>query len=416
MRINAFLQKLMLTASPSWNAPGFGRETDVTLIEVIDEAAERVKTEFADQPDILSTIQHNLGVTYISRGRYDAAESNLRSAFETSLKLYGEDHPETVQNMRDLAALLMLAGDYEQSDSFYKRALVIYRQRLREGKTEGNTMLGFTGSLSDYGLLHRLKGEPKIAETFLREALSQSENFAGNERAVRAIVLGHLGMTRDEQGDTDGAEEILRRSIDEFRALPGNRRAETGGSLVSLGLVLKVRGRLAEAETSITEGLEIYRQLLGPAHPFVAYSLSQLSDIQLLKGDHQAAEETARASLDILIRGLPQKHPSMAYPLTALGSALTKRGRPSDGEEYLREALEIRYRVMNKSFWRVAETEGALGECLTAQKDWAAAVPLLQNSYEKIKLSHSADNSRTVSAKQRIVEVNRILNNAIRVD
>ncbi|MEO7660521.1 MAG: serine/threonine-protein kinase, partial [Pyrinomonadaceae bacterium] len=83
-RISGFLEKLMLTANPSWNAPGFGRDQDITLIEVIDEAAERVKIEFAEQPDILAAIQHNLGITYISRGRYDAAESNLRAAYETS--------------------------------------------------------------------------------------------------------------------------------------------------------------------------------------------------------------------------------------------------------------------------------------------------------------------------------------------
>lgn len=404
-RISAFLQKLMLTASPTWNAPGFGLDEDVTLIEAIDEAANRAKIEFADQPDILATMQHSFGLIYLTRGRYDDAEVNLLAASEAALQLYGEDHQDTVQNMRDLAALLMVKGDYGRSSEYYGRALATYRRRLAENTTEGNTLLGFVGSLSDVGLLNRLRGEPKTAESYLREALHLSEGLVGNERAVLAIVLGHLAMARHDQGDAALAEELLRRSISEYRSLPGNQRSETGGSLVNLGIVLKEKGRYAEADASIREGLDIYGKLLGNGHPYYQFAKAQLADLQLATGDLQAAEETARTSLEIIRRALPEGHPTLAYPLTTLGLALTRRGRHVAGESYLRESLEIRRRVMNSKFWRVAETEGALGECLAAQKKYTDAKPLLQASYEKMRVMLSSDDPRTLLASHRLATV-----------
>ncbi|MFN2502012.1 MAG: tetratricopeptide repeat protein, partial [Pyrinomonadaceae bacterium] len=403
--ISAFLHRIMLTASPSWNSPGFGRNAEITLIEVIDEAAERVKTELADQPDVLAQIQHNIGLTYIARGRYDAAQPILRSAFDTALTLHGEDHPQTVQYMRDMAAAYMLQGDYGQSDHFYQKALAIYRGRISEGKLEGNTKLGFAGSLSDYGLLHRLKGEPQTAEIHLQEAYRNAETLIGNERAVLAIVLGHLGMARDEQGDQEGAERYLRRSIQEYASLPGTQRSESGGSLLNLGIVLKEKGEYDEAESSIREGISRYRTALGGDHPYTIIALSHLSDIAALTGKLQEAEATARRSLEGAKRTFSPGHPNLAYPLMSIGRVLMLRRQPRQAESYFREAIDIRRRVMDQNFVRVAEVEGALGACLMAQGDLVNARPLLKSSFDKIQASHPDTHPRTVLAKRRLLEI-----------
>lgn len=404
-RLSAFLQSMMLTASPNWNTPGFGSSSDVTLIEVIDEAAQRVKTEFAEQPESLAKIQHSLGLIYAFRGRYEEGESQLRAAHELSLRLYGEEHPETLQNTRDLAGLLMLKGEYDESGALYQKALVIYRKRLDEGKTEGNTLLGFAGTLSDVGFLHRLKGEPKIAEPFLHESLQQSDKFTGSERAVVAIPLSHLGMARYEQGDLEDAEKYVRQSIDEFRRLPGNLRMEAGGSLLNLGKILMAKGDYKQAEVQIRECLELYRQRLGNTHPYKVNAVSHLSHLQYLKGDYAGAEENAAKALELSRQMLPEKHPNIAYPLTTLGLILTRRGQPASGEKHLREALEIRRRVMSEDSWLIAETEGALGECLREQKRLEEAEPLLLGSYESLKLSQVTEHPRTHSAKRRLTEL-----------
>ncbi|MGI9066097.1 MAG: protein kinase domain-containing protein [Pyrinomonadaceae bacterium] len=400
-RISAFLQSMMLTASPNWNTPGFGSSIDVTLIEVIDQAAQRIKTEFAEQPESLAKIQRSLGLIYAFRGRYEEGESQIRAAFELSLRLYGEEHPETLQNARDLAGLLMLKGEYVESGALYQKALVIYRKRLNEGRLEGNTLLGFAGTLSDVGLLHRLKGEPKIAERFLHESLQQSDKLSGSARAVVAIPLSHLGMARYEQGDLDDAEKYVRQSIAEFRGLPGNLRVETGGTLLNLSRILMTNGDYKQAEIQIRECLELYRQRLGKTHPYMVNAVSHLSHLEYLKGDYGGAGKSAAEALELSRQTLPERHPAIAYPLVTLGLILTARGQAASGEKHLREAWEIRKRAMIKGSWLIAETEGALGECLTAQKRFAEAETLLLESYESLKLSQVKE-THTKSAKDRL--------------
>ncbi len=412
-RINAFLQSIMLTASPNWNSPGFGKSSEVTLMEAIEEAARRMETEFVNQPEALATTHHSLGLIYLFRGHYDEGESHLRAAYETSLRLYGEEHPESLQDARDLAALLMLKGEYAESAALYQKALVIYRRRLGEGKTEGNTLLGFAGTLSDVGLLHRLKGEPKLAEPFLYESLKQSQNFTGSERAVVAIPLSHLGMARYEQGDLDEAEKNVRQAIDEFRHLPGNLRVETGNSLINLGKILMAKGNYKQAEIQIREGLELYRTRFGDTHPYMVNAISNLSDLEYHKGDYAGAQKNALTALEVARQTLPGKHSTVAYPLTTLGLILTKRGQPKAGEKYIREALEIRRRVMSEESWLMAETDGALGECLMAQKRFEEAETRLLESYRNLKISQVPNALRTQSAKRRLIELYRAWNKPV---
>lgn len=406
-RINTFFNRLMLTANPAWNATGFGREREVTLIEVIDEAARTATTEFADQPDILAELQHNIGTNYISRGRYEAAETNLRSSLEISKDLFGTDHPDTVQRMRDLAAVRMLLGDYDGSELQYKEALGVYRLQIADGRTGGNTILGFAGSLNDLGFLYRLKGEPDLAESVLTEALSTADTFSGNHRAVTAIVLGHLGMANDDRGDSQTAESYLQRSLTEFRELAaGGKRAESAGSFANMGIVLQGRGDLAAAETFYVEALATYRQLLGESHPNTAFGISRLADLHLEKGDLGTAESMARDSLERARRALPSKHPNLAYPLTVLGLALCRDQRISEGEKYAREALELRMRAMNPGHWRVAESEGALGECLLLQQRYSEAEPLLKKSLTSLSQTHSPESFRVSFARNRLEKLN----------
>jgi serine/threonine-protein kinase len=363
-RLSTFLKNVLTSPDPTWNAGGARGASAASLGDVLEEASRRAASELAGQPDDAASVELAIGVAYKGRAVYDRAEPHLRAAQAMYEKLYGGQSAEAFTASYALAQCLFLRGDYAAAEPLYRAAVEFYRGRYAAG--DKRALPAMVGSTNDLAYLLRLRGYDAESESLLREALRYAPLFSGNERALVAIPLGHLGLALDRQGDAGGAEACERRSVEEFRRLPGGDRMELGTSLVNLGQVLAERGDYAGAEGSIREGLEVYRRWLGDSHPYYALGLDRLARLLYLKGDYAAAERIARQAVGIQKRALPEGHPAAADTLTTLGLILTKTGRAAEAEQRLRAALAIRSRVLRAGHALIAEDERALDECLKA--------------------------------------------------
>ncbi len=89
--INDFLtQDLLTQAEPANNAV----EDKVTLLEVLDRAAEKVGTRFADQPEIEQTLRGAIAHTYHGLASWEKAEAQVRALLHTARK----HNPESFMN------------------------------------------------------------------------------------------------------------------------------------------------------------------------------------------------------------------------------------------------------------------------------------------------------------------------------
>ena len=66
------------------------------------EMSRRVLGE--EHPDTLSSI-HNLASTYLSQGRWEEAEKLGVQVMEMSKRVLGEEHPETLKSIHILASM-----------------------------------------------------------------------------------------------------------------------------------------------------------------------------------------------------------------------------------------------------------------------------------------------------------------------
>ena len=87
--VNDFMQETLGSANPY---EGMGR--DVTVLEVLDAAVEKIDAAFGDQPKIAAAVKRTVGETYRRLGRYDEAEQLLRSALEMRKGVWGKKHLE----------------------------------------------------------------------------------------------------------------------------------------------------------------------------------------------------------------------------------------------------------------------------------------------------------------------------------
>jgi serine/threonine protein kinase len=323
--VHEFLRDALGSADPF---EGSGR--DVTVVEMLDDAARRIGDSFADAPEIDAAIRNTVGLTYLNLGRHKDAEPLLQAALAR-------------------------------------------RRRSSRGDS-----LDLAESLNAVARLHHAKGEYEEARTAAEEGLSMRRRLLGDRHPAVAESLHYLSEIVKDSGDYARAEALARESLsirrEAFAAGPQLRVAE---SLLGLSAALASQGELEEAETTHRESLEILKQIFGRDHLQVAVSLSSLGQLLNSKGDNRAAESALREALPILRRELPAEHEEVALGVTHLATVLQDKGEYREAEELFREALAIRKRLYGTEHPRIAESVNNIGVLFLTRNELEAAEPFL---------------------------------------
>ena len=86
----------------------------------IDEPGKRVLGD--DHPDTLRSM-NNLASLYNRQGRYDAAEPLYLETLETQKRVLGDDHRDTTSTLYNLACMEALRGDRAKAIGWLRQAV-----------------------------------------------------------------------------------------------------------------------------------------------------------------------------------------------------------------------------------------------------------------------------------------------------
>jgi serine/threonine protein kinase len=100
-----------------------GKGYAVTIREALDQAAPRVGAAFAGQPEAEESVRATLGETYYKLGRYAEAEPQWRRVLQWRRDRYGEDHPETLTAVNNLALVLKDRGQRGEAEPLLRQNL-----------------------------------------------------------------------------------------------------------------------------------------------------------------------------------------------------------------------------------------------------------------------------------------------------
>ena len=318
-RVDAFLQDMLSSSSPAYGSPNPGKDPDVKVSEVVEQAAKQAETQLADQPEVLAEMQRTIGEVYYAQGRYEQAEQILRLALEKYVRLYGSDSHESVEAADTLANVLLRKGNNAEAEALFRNNIEIERKEAQRGHLDARTMAHVLG---DYGSMLDQRAD-KATGDYLREALQYASHLRGKDRVFVALLYNDLGDIAYRTGDLNESERLGRLALEEYRKAPEGNYAEMGSTLSNLGAVLIKKGKYSEAEPFVREGLELRRKLLGNAHPDTAMSLFRLSDVLYQEGDYPGAERASRESVQVFERALttPKANPYFANPVMELASS-----------------------------------------------------------------------------------------------
>ena len=405
--------------------PSEARGNTITAREIMDQGAERIQKELADQPRIQATLMETMGAVYTSLGLYDKAIPLLESALEKRRALHGEEHLDVASSLDRLGKVLKLRAEYDKALPMHRQALALRRKLLGEEHVDTARsvyeLADLLSRMGDYAeaeplfrealeLRRKLRGKksPEVAESIeglalnlyedgnyidsiklMREAVAMRRELHDGPHPALADALNNLGWMLGGMGQYQEEEQLYREALAMKKVLLGDSHPEIAVGLNNLAFSLQEQGRYDAAEALYLDAIAMQRKLLGVDHPDVAQALNNLAFLAHDKGDLTTAAKLARESLEMARRTLGNEHPQVAQAMQNLAMWLFEAGDVTSAEPLVREALAMRRKLLGPEHSDVAgsmtllagllvETgryDEALGLARGAKAIWVKALP-----------------------------------------
>lgn len=436
-RVREFLESMLTSIDP---AKAKGRDIAL-LVDVLNQAADRIETELADQPEIAASLHLTIGQTFQSLSKFEEADRHISRSYEVFQKVFGIDDTRTIAAQNDLGVLRTAQGRFDDAESTLRDALE--RSRDVRGYDDPQTI----EVASNLAVVLRQQNKAAAAESILREAIDAHTAAGRPKDRGFLMLLNNLGSALQQQGDMEEAldcyheaysgfvelfgpkhpdaltpstnmadvlvdlnrleeaEEILRRNLEICREVLGDHHADTLTMLNTLGHVIQEQGNHEEAEEIFRKALAGRQKLLGDEHEHTLLTMSNLSVSLHSQGKLDEAETLQRQSVDVLRRIRGDTHLSTMIGMNNLASLLHERKKNDDAEAMLRIACKNAEKTLGADHWITAAFRSNLGNTLVSMKRFDEAQPMLLNCQDVMIRALGEDHPQVAGVREKLIRL-----------
>lgn len=360
--------------------PSESKGNTITVREMLDTGAERIRTDLSDEPETQALIMDTMGQVYTGLGLYPRAEQLLEDSLATRRQKQVGTAAEFAGTLDNLAAVLALRGDYERAGELVEESLSL-RDVSHDLSERDRAILRADTQTGMADILMR-KGQYSAADPLIREALASRETLMGPAHSDIAESLEDLGLNLYYLGRFDDAIGHLGRAVEMQRQLNPEPGPATSEALSNLALVHLEIGNLDEAEALYSEALAIDRKVLGERHPELSTTMNNLAFVYQDKGELEQAEILYQQVLEIDREHLPAVHPQIATSLGNLAWLQFDQGNMERAIELQTSSTDMFTNVYPYAHPDLASAHSSLGFMLNETGDFAGAEPHLDSAYE----------------------------------
>jgi tetratricopeptide (TPR) repeat protein len=275
-------------------------EYDTAVVE-LSIALEVAKKNYQDSTWLGETYGHLAGA-YRSKNSYLEAEKYYLAAIESTEKVLGRGHVNTVQYLNRLGNTYLDMGNLKQGLELNVRALNI----LESHAVTGLPLAMMEAQLGNAYGQNQLYLEA-IAKYELALPLLEAE--LGRIHPEVSKLYHTVGQTQVKLNNYEKAEiahkECLSRRVEYF----GQRHEEVGWTHNNLGHVYHNWGKYSEAEKEFLLALEIFEETVGPESQNMGTALNNLAALRDSQGRYSDSVKLYKRSLDINIKAYGPSHP-----------------------------------------------------------------------------------------------------------
>jgi non-specific serine/threonine protein kinase/serine/threonine-protein kinase len=327
--LNDFMTDMLTLASP---ARSLGNK--VTVREALDLASQRLASFTPAQAEVEAAVRAVIGQTYRSLGLYDRAEPHLRRALDLRRQRLGENSPDTLVSVTDLALLL-----------------------------------------ND-------RGQGPEAAAMLRDNLAAQERAAGPDSPDTLRTASALAWVLRDQGKSEEAEALFRRVLDGNRRATGPDSARSVKAMTELAMVLIDARKLEPAEKFLDTAVDAGRRVLGERHPDFLYTLNTRGWLLYNQEKYNDAAAVFASVVNTAKQVMPPDHAWTMLWTSNLGWSLVNAGRFDEAEPVFRQLLEPSRRLLGDEHRETVRAQIGLALALAGQKRFEEAQSLAQSAYE----------------------------------
>lgn len=248
-------------------------EENLEMVPLYDEALKLSKDIYGDYNLKTLEIYNNYGGHLRNLGLYDKAEQLLREAIVCAEHVRGVSHPDYATTLVNLANLLRMMKQYEESESLFKRALALY------GNTIGNKHFLYVGAANNLGLLYFDMGKKEDALPYFLHCIKELEGKA-EYKIPYAITLHNLVEIYKHQGKRQLAKDTLKKEIAIYKEMQYEGTVLYAAALNSLGIIYYEEGDYEAAYREMKESVDIARVHLGEASESYKHGSKNLKMIE----------------------------------------------------------------------------------------------------------------------------------------
>jgi tetratricopeptide (TPR) repeat protein len=263
------LERLKIAAAFALVYQDCGRlQEAMKLEEKVVEAMNRTLGE--EHPDTLTSM-NNLAISYSDLGRRQEAMELKEKVVEASKRTLGQEHPDTLSSMNNLANSYSDLG--RRQEAMELREKVVEASKRTLGQEHPDTLRSMNNLAISYGNLSRRQEAMKLRE----EVLEARKRTLGREHPDTLRSAESLAFSYNDLGRRQEATELREKALEAMKRTLGQEHPATLTSMNNLAISYSDLGRRQEAIELMKKVLEIRKRVLGEEHPDTLISMNNLA-------------------------------------------------------------------------------------------------------------------------------------------
>ena len=391
--VNAFLTQDILTqARPANNAV----EDNVTLLEVLDRAADRVGDRFRDQPQVEAELRGTIAATYDGLGSYAKAERHARAQLEIERRLHGGDSAQALKALGSVGHYLSDLGDSRDGVELLERVAAGLIRVLGPDHPDTLTTRTYLATAM------RDAGRTKEAITLHEEVLKSAMSTLGPDHPKTLAVRSSLALSYKVAGRTNEAvallEEVLK--VNTSKLGPDHPRTLSAGT--NLGTAYRAAGRTNNAIALFEEVLKRSTSKRGPDHPRTLTIRNNLAAAYRAAGRTKEAIALYEEVLKLQTSKLGPDHPNTLNTQNGLAVAYDATGRTKEAIALFEEVLRLQTSKLGPDHPQTLTTRNNLASAYRAAGRTNEAIARFEEAHKRSTSKLGPDRPQTLALRNNL--------------